>query len=403
MTTFYKREVRRGPFRLRVFVRQIVRVCLMLLVLGLIPVLLSFLVRRDPVHFLTGMVEADSETIGSVETARILSIEVQPGQPVKAGDVLVRLDPADRDLNLAVEESRLLDCQQNLVQIEQGVAHYRQTLQESERRCRQIVQEASVALETEKMNRTRDEAELAALKAEMARLQPLVEKRLVSEIELSSLRPKAQALEETVSRYEPLIAALKRRCEQADRDLGEVRTLLVSAEQTQPGNVITASLQRVTQNFCQASRKEPFVLRASRAGVVSRVQRQAGDVVRAGEPIVRVASSSSPYITGMLMQNQFAGLKVGDKLRVVRAGTDSVPVLTAQVEAIDPEVMDLLDPFNPVPRFPTRGRHVRLRVLEPDNALVPGETVTMRLKEKESWWNGLRGTCLFPGCRPAPL
>ena len=183
MTSEYKRKTMRVPMRVRL--RRLMRVWFLLLILGLIPVLLAFLMQDPVADRFTGLVEAESETVGPVDTARILSIEVQPGQRVTAGDVLVRLDPADRALDLAMQETRLMDYQQNLLRDEQGVQRYQQTLRESERRSQQAMQEAAVALETEKMNRARDEAELTGLKTEITRLQPLVDKRLVSEIELS--------------------------------------------------------------------------------------------------------------------------------------------------------------------------------------------------------------------------
>jgi multidrug resistance efflux pump len=253
------------------------------------------------------------------------------------------------------------------------------------------------------MNSARDAAELAGLRAEITRLQPLIDKRLVSEIELSSLRPKAQALEQTVARYAPLIDALQQRHSQAVKDLEEVRALLAATEPVRHTESVAESLQRMTQTFKQVAKNEPSVLRASRAGIVSRIQRQAGDVVVAGEPIVRVAASSSIYITGLLRQCQFAGLAAGDKLQVVRMEGDAKPFLTAQVESIEPEVMDLIDPFNPAPRYPTRGRRVRLRILETNNTLVPGETVAMQSMRQGSWLDSVRRTCLFSGCRPAPL
>ena len=401
MTSAYKRKTMRVPLRIRL--RRLVRFGFLLLILVLIPFFLSFMMQDSPANRFNGLVEADSETVGPVETARILSIDVQPGQQVKAGDVLVRLDPADRALDLAMQESRLLDYQQSLLRNEQVVLRYRQTLQASERSSRQVVQEASVALETEKMNSARDEAELAGLQAEITRLQPLIDKRLVSEIELSSLRPKAQALEQTVTRYAPLIDALQKRHEQAVKDLEEVRALLAGAERAPHTDSATDSLQRATQTLRQVAKSEPSVLRATRAGTVSHVQRQAGDVVAAGEPIVRVASSSSMYICGLLRQSQLVTLSVGEKMQVVRMAGDTKQILTAQVESIDPEVMDLLDPFNPAPRFPTRGRHVRLRILEANNTLVPGETVVMKSVRQDSLLDSIRRTCFFSGCRPAQL
>jgi len=401
MTKEYKRQKMRVPVRVRL--RRLVRFGFVLIIFGLIPVFLSFMMQTAAATRFTGLVEAESETVGPVDTSRILSIDVQPGQRVKAGDVLVRLDPADRALDMAMQEARLVDYQQSLLRYEQGQAQYRQTLQEAERHDHQEVQSAAVELETEKMNRARDEAELAGLKAEIMRLQPLIDKRLVSEIELSVLRPKAQALEQTVTRYAPLIDALQKRFDQAVKDLEESRTLLAAAECAPQTDSVTGSLQRVSQTLLQVVKREPAVLRASRAGVVSRIQRQPGDVVLAGEPIIRVASVSSIYIIGLLTQSQLVGLKVGDKMNVSRVAGDTTKSLAAQVETIEPEVMDLLDPFNPSPRYPTRGRRVRLRLVEADNTLVPGETVALQSARQRTWLDSVRRTCFFSGCRPAPL
>ena len=375
----FRRETMRVPWRLQW--RRLARWSFLLPMLALIPFLLWFLMAADGSggdRFL-GLVEAESETVGAVGTVRILSIEVRPGQHVEPGDILVRLDPAGPALDAAVQEARLLDY-------EQGTVRYRQTLQESERRCRQIVQEAAVALEAEQMNRARDEAELAGLKAEIVRLQPLLEQGLVGEIELSSLRPKAAALEQTVSRYEPLMAALQTRHAQALQDLEEVRALLAEAGQILPATASAPSRETAPGTRTASIANEAAVLRASRAGAGSRIQYQAGDVVVGGEAIVRITAERSNYITGMLTQRQLLRVVIGDRVVVSRTADPAHPPLEAVVESIDPEVMDLLDPFNPAPRFPIRGRRVRLRLVDAEALLVPGETVTLRLRRSGVPW-----------------
>ena len=376
----FRRETMRVPWRLQW--RRLARWSFLLPMLALIPFLLWFLMAADGScgdRFL-GLVEAESETVGAVGTVRILSIEVRPGQHVEPGDILVRLDPAGPALDAAVQEARLLDY-------EQGTVRYRQTLQESERRCRQIVQEAAVALEAEQMNRARDEAELAGLKAEIVRLQPMLEQGLVGEIELSSLRPKAAALEQTVSRYEPLMAALQTRHAQALQDLEEVRALLAEAGQILPATASAPSRETAPGTRTASIANEAAVLRASRAGAVSRIQYQAGDVVVGGEAIVRITAERSNYITGMLTQRQLLRVVIGDRVVVSRTADPAHPPLEAVVESIDPEVMDLLDPFNPAPRFPIRGRRVRLRLVDAEALLVPGETVTLRLRRSGVPWS----------------
>ncbi len=296
MTTQYKRKEIRVPLRIRI--RRLARLGFLLLLFGLIPFFLQLQMQDPAADRFNGLVDAESETVGPVENARILMIEVQPGQRVNAGDVLVRLDVPDRERELAMNEARLKDYEQGVLRYEQGETRYRQTLLESERHCRQTVQETSVALETEKMNRARDVAELEGLKAEIARLQPLIDRRLVSETELSSLRPKAQALEQAVAQYVPLIDAMQKRHEMALKDLAEVcaQKAAMAAERTPSSDAI----RQASETYRQAATKNLSVLRASRTGVVSRVLRQPGDVVVAGEPIVRVASANALYITGFL-------------------------------------------------------------------------------------------------------
>ena len=178
MKTSYRRPTR---LFFRLILKRLMRVCFILLVIGLIPFFLWFQTQDPKAYRFNGVVESEAETVGPVETARILSIEVQSGQSVKAGDVLVRLDPADRAMDLAMNEARLKNYEQDLLRYEQDIVRQRQDLQDSERRCRQAVREAETAIETERMNRTRDAAELAGLQAEIKRLQPLIDRRLVSE------------------------------------------------------------------------------------------------------------------------------------------------------------------------------------------------------------------------------
>lgn len=383
--TEYKRQKFKKPLRL--VMRRVVYFATLVLVLALIPFFLWQQTRDDTAHRFSGLVEAESETVGPVETARILSVEVQPGQYVQAGDVLVRLEASDRAMDLAMNEARLKDY-------EQGLVRYRQTLRESERRSRQGLQEATVALESEKMNRVRDEAELTGVNAEIARLQPLVARRLVSETELSSLRPKAEALEHTVKQYEPLITVLEQRCKLAADDLAEVQALLKETETPDtPADPAYASMRQVVDEYRGAYDTNLAVLRASRPGVVSRVLRQPGDVVVAGEPVVRVTAANPSRITGMLAQRQMEGLTVGDKMTVMRAGIGSRQTLAAMVEVIEPEFMDLLEPLNPAPRYPTRGCRVRLRVLDEFSGLIPGEAVVVTFQRRETFFQGLKRLC----------
>jgi len=395
MTKEFKRKKLRPSMSM--FTKQLSRFLLFAIIVLLIPVVATLVIRNQEPDRFTGVVESDSETIGSVDSSRIIAIEVYPGQTVKPGDILVRLAPTDRAMELAMNEARLMDYEQSLLRYQQTQQQYRQSLLESIRKYRQLVEEASVELEQEKMNQIRDEAELKGLKDELKRLQPLVEKRVVSDIELTALRPRIATLETTLKYYEPLTSALQHRLDETRTSLKEVIELQQSLDTTKSENPIELSLKKARDSCAKLAILEPSVLRATREGVVSRIQHQAGDVVSAGDPIIRIASKSSMYIIGLLPQNKHNYVQVGDTIAIKRiTGQNDNTVLTATVESMDPEVMDLIDPFNPSPRIPLRGRRVRLRIMDQNHNLVPGETVYLQPPQTDSLVENLK-RCFIPG------
>ena len=353
--------------------RGLVRMLLAVAVLVAVPVVLLSLSSQEAKIRFNGVVESGAENVGPVEASRIIAIEVKQGQRVKKGDVLVRFDPTERLRDDSVNAVKIKEYEQNL-------AKRRETLSDSERKCRQLVREADVRLEECRMARVRDQSELDGYEAEIARLKPLVEKKLVSELELLSVRPKAAALTKIVSQYEPLEAALLRRFKAAEEDLASViaekaaaeKDIAVAADAVRDANLRSDELKDA----------DPSVLRALQDGVVTMVFRRAGDIVAPGEPVLRIsAETDGAYVTGMLPASMLDAVHVGDTLYITRftivaSGQTPVPV-AGQVEAIDSEVLDLFDPINPAPRVPVRGRKMRIRVTGDAGAFVPGEAVLL--------------------------
>ncbi len=377
MDESYQKPKLRRPLRQRV--RAALRVLFGLAVLLAASLVLLWLFgHEEAVHF-RGIVEAGAENVGPVESARIVSIEVVPGQSVKAGDVLVHFDPTVRLTEAALNEVKIRES-------EQGAKRFRAELRQEERRCRQLVREAAVALEERRMERLHEEAELAGLAAELARLEPLVRQKLVSALELTALRPKAEALRRTVKGYAPLLKALSERLEQAQEDLKDIGRQLTELDRA-PAST-NATLSAALKRYEELQSTDTSVLRAISDGVVSQVFRHAGDIVPAGEAVVRIASApDARMVMGMLPAELLDAVHAGDLLMVSRVVAHGLgtPALTipGRVEMIDPEVLDFFDPMNSAPRTPARGRKVRIRLVGDAKAFIPGETVLIaNTKEK---------------------
>ncbi len=373
MEKSYNRPALKRPLRQRF--RAFARFVCGLVILAASAGVLMWLFGRESAVSFRGIVDSGAENVGPVEAARIVSVEVVPGQRVKAGDVLVKFDPAARLAEEAMNEVKIREA-------EESSKRLRENLCEAVRRSRQMVREASVALEERRMERMREEAELAGLDAEIARLKPLVEKKLVSELELTSLRPKADALRRTVAGYEPLLQALSERLQQAEIDFKEVTAELAAydAAPTQTNATLSAALRR----YEEIQRADTSVLKALADGVVSQVFRRSGDIVPAGEAIVRLASApDARFVTGMLPAEFVDAVRVGDELLVSRlvAGRGAPAAVTGRVEMIDPEVLDFFDPMNPAPRMPARGRKIKIRLRGDSTVFIPGESVFISQKK----------------------
>lgn len=377
MEKSFERPALKRPMRQRF--RAFARLVCGLLVLAVSAYVLMWLFGRESAIAFRGIIDAGAENVGPIEAARIVSVEVVPGQRVKAGDVLVRFDPAARLAEAALNEVKIREC-------EQSANRFLENLRDAERRSRQLVRESSVALEERRMERLREEAELAGLDAEIARLKPLVEKKLVSELELTALRPKAEALRKTVRGYEPLLKALTERHEQAELDLKEIKAEIAACEAKQIST--NATLAAALTRYEEIQRADTSMLKALADGVVSQVFRRAGDIVPAGEAIVRLASApDARVVTGMLPAEFVDAVHVGDELvvsRLIQARGTPVTAM-GKVQTIDPEVLDFFDPMNPAPRVPVRGRKVRIRLQGDASAFIPGESVLISQKKPEGF------------------
>lgn len=321
-----------------------------------------------------GVVATVAETVSPLETARLLEVYVVPGQLVKPGELIARLDTSLLDANLAFEEARMLEA-------ETTITGYQQNILQLVRQFEAAVQEAETDLALEKFQKRRDEAELDELLKETKRLEDLLEKRLVDESALSALRPRMASLQVAAKTQSEVILQLEKRVQEAKAQREEATTWLRAGETGSIGEVIQQKKEARTGIFNagkvqQELRKSLYTLRATREGVVSRIYAEPGNVIKAGDVLVRIVLSKPTQVEGFLPENFLAEIAIGQEFQVVRAVGRS-PVFTARVASIAPEVMSLPGRISPINAQSLRGRRVLLD-LDGETDLVPGETVKIR-------------------------
>jgi len=341
--------------------------------LGVLVLVMFLYTAGESFRGMTGIVETVAEPVAPLETARLISIDVQLGQSVKTGDVMARMDTAMIDAQLAIDEALMLESQGT-------IAGYQQNLLLLFRQFERTITDAQTQLATAKSDYERDTAELNELLKEQTRRDLLLQKRLISEQEATAFRPRIAALEKETYAYPTLVKLYETRLHEAQKGCDDLRTNL----RVEAGEDITIAIERKMSarlNILEAGRAkskiqlENYTLRARRDGVVSGITAQPGDVVNAGERILRIVAHHSDRVVGFLPEIYVADLRVGQPA-AVRRETGTV-VFPAIVEGIEPEVRALPGRVSPIRGQSIRGRRIVFK-LTGEHDFIPGESVVIR-------------------------
>lgn len=226
-----------------------------------------------------GTLEWDRVTVPAPAAEVIAAVEVREGQQVKAGTVLMQLDPARGDAQFAAAQADTARAQAQLEELKIGP------------RQEQIAQA---------------QAQLAALRAESVeasayyrRVQPLARQRLIAAAELDRARAAAGNAEASVLAAEQAWLELVHGSRAQDIAQGQAAADAAQAQQVVQG----VNLQKLQ-------------LRAPRDGVVDALPYRQGDQAPIGAPLAVMLVGERPYARVYLPQPLRLQVKVGQAAQV---------------------------------------------------------------------------------------
>ena len=324
----------------------------------------------------SGVVETVEQFAAPMDTALLVSLDVTLGETVKQGQTVARMDTSLLDATIALEEADILDAQQTIERSQENV----HTLMQ---RFETAVSEAEAELAATRLDMEQDAAELVELKEEHVRRRALFEKRLIPQEDLTLLQPRIAALEEALKVYPDLLAVYRSRLKEARSNLKKLRSSLELEE----GEDFAAAMEarrRARQDILAAARRArevqraAYELKAGTDGEVSEVLHRPGEVVPAGDPVLRIVQSRSDRIVGFLPEELLAAVDVGETVLVWREHGSPGPEYRAVVESISPDIQGLPRRISPIRGQSLRGRRVMIRLQE-EHDLVPGESVQVQI------------------------
>jgi membrane fusion protein (multidrug efflux system) len=261
-------------------------------------------------------VEASLALISARVGGTVIEVAVEENQPVRAGDLLVRLDPTD---------------------FEVGVARARANLEEARNR----LAAARAAADGAEAERRAAVIELERARGEARRVEGLRERGATSD----------QLVENAV----------------AARDAAEARVLAleqrVLAERAVLGN--EAPLRQAEAALREAELALSYTtLVAPHAGTVGRKSVQQGENVAAGRPLLALARDEASWVVANFKETQIGRMQVGDRAEVE---IDAFPghACRGHVESLSPATgakYALIPPDNATGNFTKVVQRVPVRV-----------------------------------------
>jgi membrane fusion protein (multidrug efflux system) len=260
-----------------------------------------WLTQSGRIHTDNAYVGADTAVVTPLISGPVKEVRVGGTQTVAKGDVLVVLDDADAQVDLANAEAMLRQAEQR----------FRQTLATGTAfRARLTARGADTAQAEAHLAAARADAEKA--RAALARRESLAPSGAVSQEELATARAayaQTRAAEEQ-ARAAIATAQATRASAVGELASNEALTQGVSIE-TAPD--VAAARARLAQARLNLDRT---VIRAPISGVVTQRQVQVGQRIQAGAPIMTLVPLDAVFVDANFKESQLRDVKPGQKVEL---------------------------------------------------------------------------------------
>ncbi|MFO1168991.1 MAG: HlyD family secretion protein [Rhodoblastus sp.] len=295
-----------------------------------------FLVSTDDAY-----VKADVATISAKVGGNLVGVPVVENQKVKAGDVLVEIDPVDYRLALAAAARRIDTQSATIARID----------------AQRIGQEAIVAQTRAQL--TAAEADQTRAASEFERAETLVERKFATPQRLDVARADRDRTTAAVAGAKAAVAA------------SEAALAVLRAQETEAERV--RDELRVSQD--KARRDLEFTtVRAPFDGVVGNRAAQLGALVAPGTRLMSLIPLDSVYVEANFKETQLGGLKPGQKVRLV-VDAYAKQTIEGVVESVAPASgaqYSMLPPENATGNFTKIVQRVPVRIRVPAEVAKTG-------------------------------
>jgi len=361
---------------------------------------------RPQTLVLTGTVDGNEVVVASKITGRIVSLAVDDGQRVNAGDLIAVLDQEELRADQGAAGHAIAQARANAQQaaartellestlptkVQQASAQVEQTQAQLQQNQAQVGQ-AEAQSQQSQAQVAQTQAALAKAQDNFNRIRPLVERDvnppqdLVSaRTDLDSAKANEQAAEAGVEASRRAVASALAGVEATQRAVAAALAALadareeerqVTVQQRQTDAMRAAEAQAVSNAAAADARFGQTRIFAPAGGIVTLRAARQGEVVNPGNPIVTLFDLSSTWVVADVEETYADLISMGQTLRVrLPSGTEVTgPVIYKAVEADFATQRDVSRTKRDIKTVA-----IRVRVANPEGKLALGMTAWVML------------------------
>jgi HlyD family secretion protein len=361
---------------------------------------------RPQTLVLTGTVDGNEVVVGSKITGRIVSLAVDDGQWVKAGDLIAVLDQDELRADQGAAGDAIAQASASARQSVAQTELLEHTLPTKVRQAEAQVEQAQAQLQQARAQVAQTQAQLRQAQAQVAqtqaaaakaqdnfnRIRPLVERDInppqdlvAAQTDLDSAKANEQAAEAGVEATRRVVAAAQAGVEAFERAVAAAQAALADAQQQerqvpvqqwQTDALRAAQAQAEANAAAAAARFGETRIFAPASGIVTLRAARQGEVVNPGSPIVTLFDLSSTWVDADVEETYADLIAMGQTLRVrLPSGTEvSGPVIYKAVEADFATQRDVSRTKRDIKTVA-----IRVRVSNPQGKLALGMTAWVML------------------------
>jgi len=309
------RERAAGFFRERPYAKWVLLLVLALIVAGGIFVWHYYSVRESTDD---AQVDGHIDPISPRVSGTVLRVLADDNQAVKAGDLLVELDPKDYEIAVQRARADLADAQANAAAANVNVPLTSTTSSGQLTAATAGVTAAEREVEAANARVQEAQANYTKVEADRKRLETLVQRDEVSHQQYDAAVAAAAAARATLDATRSAVASAQSRVAQASAQAASAGTVPEQMKVTR--SRASAALAQVDK-FRSALAQAELNLQHTRivapvAGVLSKRNVEPGQVVQVGQPLFSIVDLEDIYVTANFKETQLRSMHPGQKVKI---------------------------------------------------------------------------------------